>query len=51
MTENLVCDKCGHKFDNQLDLQKHKLNCTGKDSQQGRPDRPVTRGAGGQGSS
>ena len=51
MTENLVCDKCGQKFNNQLDLQKHKLNCTAKDAQQGRSERPITRGASGQGSS
>ncbi len=52
MTENLVCDKCGQKFNNQMDLQKHKQNCAGKGAQGRGPDRPITRGAGGgQGSS
>ncbi len=30
MSENLVCDKCGQKFNNQQDLQKHAQDCTGK---------------------
>jgi hypothetical protein len=48
MSENLVCDKCGQRFDNRQDLQKHRQDCAGKGAPQSGSDRPKTMGAGGQ---
>ena len=50
MPENLVCEKCGKKFNNQMDLQKHRLNCEAKGAQ-GKKEEPFARQAAGQGSS
>lgn len=51
MSENLVCDKCGQRFNNQKELQKHAEQCAGKGAQQGAGSGPLTRGAGGASSS
>jgi hypothetical protein len=48
MSENLVCDKCGQRFNNRQELQKHAQECTGKGAQQSGTGRPMTHGAGGQ---
>jgi hypothetical protein len=45
MHENLVCDRCGQRFNTRQELEKHKQNCTARGAEQ--KDRPLTRGAGG----
>jgi hypothetical protein len=47
MSENLMCDKCGQRFDNRQELQKHQQNCAGKGNQAS-SGRPMTKSAGGQ---
>ena len=49
MQENLVCEKCGQRFNNRQEMQQHVQKCTGKAEQAG-SGRPLTRGAGGQSS-
>jgi hypothetical protein len=51
MPENLVCEKCGQKFNNQMDLQKHRLNNCGAKGAQGKKENPIAPQASGQGSS
>ncbi len=47
MPENLVCEKCGQRFNNRQELQKHAQECIGKGTAQGGMDQPRARGAGG----
>jgi hypothetical protein len=47
MPDNLVCEKCGQRFSNRQELQKHAQQCAGKGAQQSGSDRPMTHGAGG----
>jgi hypothetical protein len=48
MSENLVCEKCGKRFNNQQEFDKHKQQHAGTGAQQSGQDRPMTRGAGGE---
>lgn len=45
--KNMVCDKCGQRFNDRQELKRHEQMCAGKGAQQSGQNRPMTRGAGG----